>query len=349
MSRKNKSQNNNKKTETQTFHLTVVTVVKDAIKHGRQQQLANCIASVAMQTFSNIEHLFIDGLSTDGTVEYIQSLAPTARNLRMISEKDRGIYDAMNKGFRNANGEYVVFLNSDDAFLYNDSVEQVMKKLTEENADYSVADAEVYSEDNSQYLYTWAGLPDNIIFGVYPCHQTLFCRKKVLDEIGGLSEEYLANDNLSMCRLHFGRWKGIYVNVPIVAFHLGGFSQTMQQKTEALEEEHIKFLTELSASGIGYWDAKWFYGNRYFYKNADEMQELVQHVSNEKIRNFVRDVYLQYQKEQQAAAPQPANQAVEQPPQAVEQLQVVHAARPTVCKLRLFGILPFCAFPLSDF
>ncbi|MDB5140597.1 MAG: PGL/p-HBAD biosynthesis glycosyltransferase [Mucilaginibacter sp.] len=98
--------------------LSVITVVYNNVPN-----IEGTILSVLNQTYPNIEYIVIDGLSTDGTVEVINKYK--SRIAKFISEKDAGIYDAMNKGLAIATGDYVIFMNSGDAFYATDTVEQV--------------------------------------------------------------------------------------------------------------------------------------------------------------------------------------------------------------------------------
>ena len=88
--------------------LTVVTVVLNLIQNHREISFRNCVESTAAQTYPHIEHLVIDGGSTDGTLELLRSLQKQ-KKISCFSEKDRGIYDAMNKGIRRASGSTLSF------------------------------------------------------------------------------------------------------------------------------------------------------------------------------------------------------------------------------------------------
>ena len=87
--------------------LSIITVVLN-----REETIEDCLRSVAEQTFEDIEHIIIDGGSTDGTLEIVDKYK--SHIYKVISEKDNGIYDAMNKGLNNASGDIVGFLNADD-------------------------------------------------------------------------------------------------------------------------------------------------------------------------------------------------------------------------------------------
>ena len=103
------------------------------INYNNAEGLRKTLASVASQTYADIEHIIVDGGSTDGSVEvireYEQSLAsrlsPLASNLKWLSEPDSGIYNAMNKGIKMANGEYLLFLNSGDYLVDADTLKNV--------------------------------------------------------------------------------------------------------------------------------------------------------------------------------------------------------------------------------
>lgn len=108
--------------------VTIVTVVYNLIKADRRNYFIECLESVHKQTYSNIEHLVIDGASNDGTLEILKEYANMGW-IKYISEPDTGIYNAMNKGILKAQGKYIVFLNSDDFFHNNKFVGANVKVL----------------------------------------------------------------------------------------------------------------------------------------------------------------------------------------------------------------------------
>ena len=100
--------------------ITIVTATYNLIKAGRKEFFKKCIESIYSQTYKNFEHIIIDGASDDGTLDLIKEIAPRST---VISEPDKGIYDAFNKGVKKASGEYVHFLNSDDYYTDKKSLE----------------------------------------------------------------------------------------------------------------------------------------------------------------------------------------------------------------------------------
>lgn len=305
--------------------LTVVTVILNIIKNKREISFRNCIESTASQTWPGIEHLVIDGGSTDGTVELLQDLQKNGK-IRFISEKDRGIYDAMNKGIRNASGKYIMFLNSDDAFLDNSAVENVIPVLEKENADYSYADAEVYAANHSSLLYTWKGTILDIPYGYYPCHQTFFAKKSVLEQLGGFHENYMANDNLLMLQIVSGNWKGVYIPRSIIAFHVGGASGEMIQAKEPMKAEHIAFFTKECGLPLSAEELSHLYEKQFYHLPYDQVIKIGSHLGKpEWIQSFFSS-YLEFVYNQAKAGKE----------------------KRTLCKIRLFSCLPFFAFTRSE-
>ena len=229
--------------------LTVVTVCFNLVKNGRVASFRNCMDSVHTQSYGEIEHLVIDGGSTDGTVDLIREYADIP-GFRWISEPDHGIYDAMNKGIRLAAGKYVVFVNSDDAFSDQYSAKAIVTALEREGADYAFANARVYSASHAEFRYEWKSRIDDIPFGYYPCHQTFVCRTEILRELGGFSEKYLANDNHLMLRVVLG-YKPVYVDRVVVDFHEGGISGGMVADAARMKSETTGFFYELFGKNAG--------------------------------------------------------------------------------------------------
>lgn len=207
--------------------VTVVTVVFNAVKSGRARELRQCMASVQNQRNVTIEHLIVDGASTDGTLDLIRAFENHSVSIRLYSAKDEGIYHAMNRGIALARGKYVIFLNSDD--YYHDSL--ALFKLTESlkrnETDFAYARTRVVNEDGSpaEHLFREAS-PYFIFAGMTICHQTLMVKRSVLEDLGGFDRSYrsAADFDLFLRMMFEGRF-GSRVDEEIVTFRLGGFSQ----------------------------------------------------------------------------------------------------------------------------
>ena len=118
--------------------VTIVTITFNLSKAGREKYFRQCLESVHNQTYENIEHIVVDGASVDGTAELIKEYADKGW-IKYISEPDKGIYEAMNKGVKMADGKYITFLNSDDYYNEKTGVEISVKALEESGADFSYA------------------------------------------------------------------------------------------------------------------------------------------------------------------------------------------------------------------
>jgi glycosyltransferase involved in cell wall biosynthesis len=109
--------------------ITVITVTRNA-----KETIARTIGSVIEQTYPHVEYIIVDGASTDGTIDIVRGFGD--RIHRFVSEPDRGLYDAMNKGLRLARGEYVNILNSDDHYCSSTVLQEAMQHLQEDSVCY---------------------------------------------------------------------------------------------------------------------------------------------------------------------------------------------------------------------
>ena len=156
--------------------LSVITVVYNNVKH-----IERTLKSVINQTYSDIEFIVIDGASTDGTLNIIEKYRSDIDIL--ISEPDKGIYDAMNKGLKIASGEYVIFMNSGDEFYGNTTVEQVFK--TSAFADIYYGETEMLDENLMNQGRRRHKAPQQLQlksfqFGMSVSHQAIIIKKSIV-------------------------------------------------------------------------------------------------------------------------------------------------------------------------
>lgn len=211
--------------------VSIITVCYNLVSGGRVPHFKQCITSVLEQTYTNIEHIVIDGGSQDGTVELLKSIIEQTEKtkpgtLRYISEPDNGIYDAMNKGINVAKGKYIAFLNSDDFWHETNGVELSVAALESSNAAFSYAPRTVVSE-SGDFMYK-----ENSAIGIFAecmpfCHQTMFTRRDVLLEHNGFDDEHYrsAVDYDLIVRLILSGALGTYVPLNFTSFRRGGFSE----------------------------------------------------------------------------------------------------------------------------
>jgi glycosyltransferase involved in cell wall biosynthesis len=155
--------------------LSVITIVYNNVRH-----IERTILSVINQTYTNIEYILVDGFSTDGTLEIVQQY--TSQIETLISEKDKGIYDAMNKGLAVAKGDYVIFMNSGDEFYSSDTVDKVF--ATANDADIYYGETEMIDETGNSLgqrrhkapeQFTWR----HFKYGMSISHQAIYIKRSL--------------------------------------------------------------------------------------------------------------------------------------------------------------------------
>lgn len=137
------------------------------------------------QDYAGIEHIIVDGASTDSTLEIANEFAHVSK---IISGKDKGIYDAMNKGIAAATGEVIGILNSDDVYVGPHIISMIAKTFSDQDIQTSYADLQYVQQDNlNKVVRTWKSgnfSRRNFYYGWMPPHPTFFVRKKVYDKVG---------------------------------------------------------------------------------------------------------------------------------------------------------------------
>ena len=161
--------------------ISIITVVYNAV-----ETLPSCINSVAGQNV-NAEHIVVDGQSNDGT-QGILEVAQLDGKIRYISEPDDGIYDAMNKGLRMAQGEIIGILNADDLYASPDVLQQVIHTFTDTNIDSCYGDlvyTERYDTDTITRYWKAGKFRRNAFYnGWMPPHPTFFVRRHIYEKYG---------------------------------------------------------------------------------------------------------------------------------------------------------------------
>ncbi len=165
--------------------ISVITVCYNAASH-----IDECLRSVAVQSHPDVEHIVIDGGSTDNTLQIVQRYPHIAK---IVSEPDRGIYDAMNKGLVLASGDYVLFLNADDRFWHAASLSRASELMAEQPAaDVYYGWLEVRSPDRAPTLFKPPPpeeAPELMVCGCLP-HQSTLARPSVFERTGPFDLRY---------------------------------------------------------------------------------------------------------------------------------------------------------------
>lgn len=203
-----------------------VSVITVCFNSGKT--IAETIRSVAEQSWKEIEHIVVDGGSVDGTQSVVA--ATPGRVARFVSEPDRGIYDAMNKGLLLATGDIVGFLNSDDVYASEDTVADIVKAFEATGAEACYGDIVFVSNQNTDAVvrYWRAGdySPERLHSGWMPPHPTFYVRREVYAKHGGFNLDYRLQSDFDMAvrLLSGGHVRLHYIPRILVRMRMGGAS-----------------------------------------------------------------------------------------------------------------------------
>jgi glycosyltransferase involved in cell wall biosynthesis len=203
------------------MRISVVTVCRNAAA-----TIGEALESFFHQSHADKELLVVDGASTDGTLDVVRPFAQAG--LTVISEPDRGLYDAMNKGLAGFGGDAVGFLNADDRFHDAGSLTAVASAL--ERADICYADLDFVDRDRrGEVVRRWRSTPwrkGGFARGWMPAHPTFYCRRRVVDQVGRFDLRYrLAADYDFMLRaLELADFEAVHLPRVLVDMGAGGAS-----------------------------------------------------------------------------------------------------------------------------
>ncbi|MBU1033819.1 glycosyltransferase [Patescibacteria group bacterium] len=191
------------------------------ITFNSEKTLEKSLNSLFIQTFTNWELIAIDGSSSDSTLKILNKYRN--RINYFVSEKDSGIYDAMNKGAAASTGQFLFFLNSDDEFFDNKVLEDVFKQINDDVDLLSAIVTKVYKKH--QIIKKNRLTKENLKKGLMPPHQSMFIKKTLFGEVGGYNENYKSSGDFELCcKLFEHSPKYKYIDRQIAFFNHGGMS-----------------------------------------------------------------------------------------------------------------------------
>jgi glycosyltransferase len=219
--------------------VSIITIV-----YNNRVFIESCIHSVLNQSYPNIEHIVIDGGSTDGTQKKIEQYKDKLAYYK--SEKDKGLYDGLNKGIQQATGDIVGILHSDDLYYDTESIQMVVDAFKLSNADLVYANGIYVERENTKNVkriyksksYKKRYLP----FGWIPLHTTIYVKKTIFDTYGLYDESYsIASDyDISLRWFKEKAIQTYFLNTWLVKMRLGGKSTTAKlQKKKSSEDLKI--------------------------------------------------------------------------------------------------------------
>lgn len=211
--------------------------------------LRDTIESVLAQTYKDIEYIVVDGNSSDETLKIVREYAPAFKGkLKVVSEPDRGIYDAMNKGVSMATGDVVGILNSDDFYSSPNVIEEIVRVISASDIDAVYGDVHyVHPCDtgkcvryySSRLFYrTWMRL------GFMPAHPSFYCRRTIYEQFGAFDLSYkVAADFENLLRLiYVHRIRTKYLPLDFVTMRTGGASSSGFSSHKQIMLDHLRAL-----------------------------------------------------------------------------------------------------------
>lgn len=215
--------------------ITIITVCFNA-----QKTIERAILSVLNQDYKNIEYIIVDGLSKDSTMEIV--LKYSNRISKIISERDLGMYDAINKGIRISTGNIIGILNADDFFSNNNVISKIAIKF-KANIELDAIYGDVTFVDESDKIkrrYSssiWN--PNRFIFGLMPAHPTFYCKKNLFYDLGFYKLNFKIAADFELLIRFFKKNKLNYLYIPenLVYMKLGGKSTSGVKSTILLNKE----------------------------------------------------------------------------------------------------------------
>jgi glycosyltransferase len=226
--------------------------------YNRAATIQGAIESVLAQDYPDIEYIIIDGASNDGSVQAIKSMMEDGRwkkFWKFISERDHGMYEAINKGIRMATGDVIGLVHSDDFFYDNHVISDVVKRFEETNADFLYGDGVfVNANDTNKPVRNWIGGAYHrwkVACGWLPLHPTCYIRRDVMMREGLYDESYkiAADSDLLFRYLYMANLKVTYLKRKIIRMRMGGLS-TDSAKRKLMWAEDVRMYRSHGRWGV---------------------------------------------------------------------------------------------------
>lgn len=223
--------------------ISVITVCRNV-----ESSLADTLLSVQEQSYGNIEHILIDGASSDGTVDLVRK---HEKSLAFwVSEPDQGIYDAMNKGIQLATGDVVGFLNADDMFENNMALEWIARAFSDTGVSACYGDLTYVNNADLRRVVRYYSSkdfsPQKIAQGVMPAHPTLYVKKNIFNKYGLFKTDYRIAADFEFVARIFGKQTIQFHYIPkvLVRMRMGGVSTRNIKSNIVLNREIVRACRE---------------------------------------------------------------------------------------------------------
>lgn len=203
--------------------LSIITVC-----YNSEKTISETIRSIKSQTFKNYEYIIIDGNSIDNTVQIARESLVNLKNMKIVSEPDHGIYDAMNKGIELSTGKIICILNSDNQFFNEEVLQIIIDKFNEKNLDILYGNTLLLNEKNKIIRNIRPGRfrKGSFSSGWFPAHPSTFVSKEVYKKIGSfkIDLKIAADFDFLLRSFELNEFNILYINEPLVKMMTGGTS-----------------------------------------------------------------------------------------------------------------------------
>lgn len=223
------------------MRVTIITAT-----YNSQNTIRDTLLSLEKQSYHDIEYIVVDGASTDSTLEIIKNTC--SRVSTIISEPDKGIYDALNKGIKASSGDIIGFLHSDDLFAYDDAIKDLVEafQLTGRDAIYGDLEYVSYADVHKRIRLWKSGYYNRIKIklGWMPPHPAFYMKRSCYDTFGGFSLKYrISADYDSLLRYILKNKVSIsYLPKIIVKMRVGGISNRSLSSMFKKSSEDIQIM-----------------------------------------------------------------------------------------------------------
>ena len=213
------------------------------ISFNAKVTIEKTLLSVANQSYENIEHIIVDGNSKDNTIDICKSYSHISK---ILSEPDKGVYDAFNKGIKLATGDVIGFLNADDTFYNENSIQDIVDTFSNNETDIVYGNLD-YVNEEGKVIRNWISRPyeKGLVKKAWmPAHPTFYCKKQVYDRLGVYNDSFKIAGDFELCLrfLEVNQVSSYYLNKKLVKMLVGGISNSGLKSKWIIYKEELRAL-----------------------------------------------------------------------------------------------------------
>ena len=211
------------------------------ISYNASSTIESTLKSVASQSYKNIEHIIVDGASKDSTLEICKTFPHISK---IVSESDKGVYDAFNKGLKLATGNIIGFLNSDDIFFSQNSVQEIADAFSKNVVDIVYGNLN-YENEEGKVIRNWISKPHKkglMKKDWMPAHPTFYCKKEVYERLGGYNDSFKIGGDFELCLrfLEVNNITSFFLDNKLVKMLVGGISNNGLKSKWIIYKEQLR-------------------------------------------------------------------------------------------------------------